>query len=341
MPFSNLYATIILMNWNMIGHEWAVSLLSQHVAHQTYQHAYLFTGPRGTGRRTLALRFAQALNCPQPTAPGEPCGACRTCTQIEAMQHPDLAVIQAEQMGGTLKVEQVRELQHSLSLSPYQARYRIALLLRFEEAHPSAANALLKTLEEPPPQVILLVTAESAESLLPTIVSRCEVLRLRPLPLEAVRLALRERWELSEEDALLLSHISGGRPGYARHLHQHPEKLDQRRVWLEDHQKMLAGNRVTRFEYAEKISKDKERVHGAVETWLSFWRDVLLCSAGASAPFTNPDLQNEIERLAARCGFQTASGMIAALQHTLELLEHNVNPRLAFEVLLLDLPRVA
>ncbi len=90
-------------------------------------------------------------------------------------------MVQAEQAGGTLKVEQVRELQHSLSLAPYEGRYRVALLLRFEEAHPSAANALLKTLEEPSPQVVLVLTAESAESLLPTIVSRCEVLRLRPL----------------------------------------------------------------------------------------------------------------------------------------------------------------
>jgi DNA polymerase-3 subunit delta' len=330
----------------MIGHEWAVDLLSEHIIRQTYQHAYLFTGPRGVGRRTLALRFAQALNCPQPTAPGVPCGVCRTCTQIEAMQHPDLAVIQAEQINGILKAEQVREMQHSLSLSPYQARYRIALLLRFEQANLYAANALLKTLEEPPPQVILLVTAESAENLLPTVVSRCEVLRLRPVALEEVRRGLQDRWGLPEKDAVLLSHVSGGRPGYARQLQLQPEKLEQRLEWLEDHRKLLAGNRVERFKYAEKICKDKdkdlvkERVYGVLQTWLSLWRDVLLKAAGASAALTNVDRQKDIELLSSACSMQTAHSMIAALQHTLELLERNVNTRLAVEVLLLDLPRL-
>ena len=183
------------MNWNLIGHEWAVTLLQEHVANHQVRHAYLITGPQGVGRRTLALRLVQALNCPTPQAPGVPCLQCRTCRQIEAMQHADLLVIQAEQVGGTLKVDQVRELQHSLSLAPYESRYKAALLLRFEEANPSAANALLKTLEEPAAQAILILTADSTSSLLPTIVSRCEVVRLAPLPLSLVEQGLQERWQ--------------------------------------------------------------------------------------------------------------------------------------------------
>lgn len=165
------------MDWRILGHRWAVDLLAEHTAHGGLRHAYLFTGPSGVGRRTLALRLAQAVNCLQPPTPGGLCGACAACTRLEKMQHPDLAVIQAEQVGGTLKVDQVRELQRSLSLAPYEANYRVALMLRFEEAHPGAANALLKTLEEPAPKVLILLTAESVESLLPTIVSRCELLQ--------------------------------------------------------------------------------------------------------------------------------------------------------------------
>src|SRR5512139_4054575 len=113
------------MNWSLLGHEWAVDLLSQHVAQGQVRHAYLFTGPQGVGRRTLALRLAQALDCPQPTAPGQPCLKCSTCQRIQKMAYPDLSVVQAEQVGGTLKVEQVRELQHALSLAPYEGRYRV------------------------------------------------------------------------------------------------------------------------------------------------------------------------------------------------------------------------
>ena len=164
------------MNWGMLGHEWAVDLLRQHVAQGRARHAYLFTGPQGVGRRTLALRLAQALNCQAPPAPGDPCGTCSSCVHLQAMQHPDLAVVRAEQEGGTLKVDQVRELQHALALSPYEARFRVALLLRFEEAHISAANALLKTLEEPAPQVVLMLTATSPESL-STV---CALITLKP-----------------------------------------------------------------------------------------------------------------------------------------------------------------
>jgi DNA polymerase III subunit delta' len=326
------------MNWDMLGHQWAVSLLREHVACDRLRHAYLFTGPQGVGRRTLALRLCQAVNCLQPPEPGEPCGACRACTLIGRMQHPDLAVVQAAQIGGTLKVDQIRELQSSLSLSPYEAQYRVALLLRFEEAHISAQNAFLKTLEEPPPRVILLVTAESAERLLPTVVSRCEVIRLRSLPVEEVCQGLQVRWGLAADQARLLAHLAGGRPGYALRLHQSPELMEQRRLRLEDHQRLLICNRAQRLEFAEKLAKDKEELPATLQTWLSLWRDVLLCAAGSAAPLINLDRADEIARLAGRFGLRTADDMIAALQHTSDLLDHNVNPRLATEVLMLDLP---
>jgi DNA polymerase III subunit delta' len=328
------------MNWNLLGHEWAVDLLRQHIAQGKMRHAYLFTGPRGVGRRTLAIQMAQALNCMQPPAPGEPCGACRNCLRIEKMQHPDLAIVQAEQEGGVLKVDQVRELQHSLALQPYEAPYRVALLLRFEEAHPSAMNALLKTLEEPGPQVVLLLTAESAESLLPTIVSRCEVLRLRPLPLEQTSLGLQGTWGLAHSEADLLAHVSNGRPGFAVRLHQEPERMAQRRTWLNDQHRLLQASRVERFNYADRIWKDKEAMRSELLVWLSYWRDVIVRASGASAPVCNLDRLAEIDQLAEQVGMRTAHRSASAIQRNLERLERNVNLRLVAEVLMLDLPRL-
>jgi DNA polymerase-3 subunit delta' len=234
----------------------------------------------------------------------------------------------------------VRELQRGLALHPYEARYRVALLLRFEEAHPSAMNALLKTLEEPGPQVILLLTAESAESLLPTIVSRCEVLRLRPLPLEQTSLGLQEYWGLSPSEAELLAHISGGRPGFALRMHQEPERMAQRQAWLSDQYQLVHANRVERFAYAEQLWKDKEALRGVMLVWLSFWRDVIIKASGASTPVSNLDRQEEIDQLAEQVGMQAAHQSAAAIQRNLERLEHNVNPRLIAEVLMLDLPKL-
>jgi DNA polymerase-3 subunit delta' len=257
------------------------------------------------------------------------------------MKHPDLAVVQAEGRSVTLKVEQVRDLHRSLSLAPYEARYRVALLLNFEQAHPSAANALLKTLEEPPPQVILLLTAESPESLLPTIVSRCETLRLRASPLEAVAQGLQTRWELDPERARLLAHISGGRPGYAVRLQKEADGLERRQARLDEHAQMLGASRVERFAYAETLAKEKEVLREALLFWLSLWRDVLIRAAGASAPIANLDRETEVEHLASRAGMDTARRTIACLQRILALLDVNINTRLAAEVLMLDLPAPA
>jgi DNA polymerase-3 subunit delta' len=326
-------------NWNLLGHEWAVDMLRQHVARDTARHAYLFAGPPGVGRRTLALRFAQALNCAQTIEPGIPCGKCRDCKQIEAMQHPDLTIIQADSEGGTLKVDQVREARRSLTLKPYQSKYRVAIFLRFQEANDNAANALLKVLEEAPSYAVLILTADNPEAVLPTILSRCEVLRLRPVPVEIVGSFLKEKGA-DEESARLISHISGGRPGYALRLMQDSSALEFRAEKLADLQTLLPASRVEKFSYAEKLSKDKELMRRVLTIWISFWRDVLLRVGGASTPVANADQAQEIEFLAGLVSLSDVRRVVADLEKALERLDANVNARLLAEVLLLDWPKV-
>jgi DNA polymerase-3 subunit delta' len=332
-------------NWNLLGHEWAVDMLRRHVARGEIRHAYLFSGPPGLGRRTLALRLAQALNCEKPVAPGEPCFVCRTCKQIDAMQHPDLAVIQSmdedgnSKDGGTLRVDQIREIQRTLNLKPYQSPYRVAMFLRFQEANDNAANALLKTLEEAPAHAILLLTADNPEQLLPTINSRCEILRLRPLPLEAIVADLLERG-VDEDRARLLAHISGGRPGYARRLIDDATVLEKREERLNDLQTILPASRVEKFSYADKLAKDKDVMRQTIMVWLSYWRDVLLRVAGAETPLTNIDRNMEIEFLAGRLNLSSARKVVSDHESVLEKMERNVNSRLLAEVLLMDLPKV-
>lgn len=327
------------MNWGILGHEWAVRLLREHLLQGRLKHAYLFTGPPGIGRRTMALRLAQAINCLEPPDLATPCLTCRSCCQFDGLKHPDLLITQAEQIGGVLKVDQIRDLQHRLALAPYEARYKIALLLRFEEAHPSAANALLKTLEEPPERVVMLLTAQSSEGLLPTIASRCEVIRLRPLPYDQVEAGLQAGWDVPAEQAHLLGHISGGRPGYAIRLTRHEELLEQRQVWLDDLQQLLSSNRVARFAYADAATKDKNfPLADLLQTWLSYWRDTLLLTTGAELPLANIDRLEEIVKLANCLPLQTVRGVIQSAERTLQLLDKNVNSRLAMEVFLLDLP---
>jgi DNA polymerase III subunit delta' len=325
--------------WNILGHDWAVEMLHQHAARGEFRHAYLFSGPPGLGRRTLALRFAQALNCSTPTAPGVPCGTCRDCRQIEGMRHPDINIIQADAEGGTLKVDQVREVQRALSLKPYQVNYRVALFLRFQEANDNAANALLKTLEEAPAHAVLILTADNPEQLLPTILSRCEIIRLRPLPVSMIEADLIERG-LETERARLLAHISGGRPGYARTLVDDVTLLEKREERLNDLQSLLPAARVEKFSYADKLAKDKDAMRQAILIWLSYWRDVLLRVAQANTALVNIDRNMEIEFLASRLDLATVRRIVGNLESALEKMERNVNSRLLAEVLLIDWPKV-
>jgi DNA polymerase-3 subunit delta' len=326
-------------NWNLTGHEWAVDMLKKHVIHSATRHAYLFSGPPGLGRRTLALRFAQALNCTTPSEPGIPCGTCRDCRQIDAMQHADLTIVQAESEGGVLKVDQIREARKTLILKPYMSKYRVALFLRFQEANDNAANALLKTLEEAPSYAVLILTADNPEGLLPTIVSRCEVLRLRPLSIEETQRGLEGRG-MENGRARLIAHIAGGRFGYARRLAEDDTLLDKREERLNDLLTLLPASRVEKFAYADKLARDKESMREAILFWLSYWRDVMLRAAQAETPLVNVDRNVEIEGLAGQLDLSTARKMVVHLETALERLEKNVNPRLLAEVLLLDLPKL-
>jgi len=327
-------------NWNLLGHEWAVDMLQQHVANETMRHAYLFTGSPSIGRRSLALAFARALTCSQPPAPGTFCGDCRNCRQLTSMQHPDLNIIQAENEGGVLKVEQIRELRKSVLLSPYQAKYKIVLLLRFQEANPSAANALLKTLEEAPSKVILLMTANNTEDLLPTIVSRCEVLRLRPLPIPRLEEYLREKGANAQK-AKLIAHLSTGRTGYALRLLEDESSLEFRAEKLDEFEKLLRASRVERFDYAQELTKDKELFRETLMLWLSLWRDVMLCAANDEESMVNIDRRDLVQSLAKQLSFAEAKKLLTTVEDGVGQLKHNVNARMLAEVILLDFPKKA
>jgi DNA polymerase III subunit delta' len=338
-------------NWNLTGHEWAVDMLKKHVIHGTMRHAYLFCGPPGLGRRTLALRFAQALNCPTPVETGIPCGTCRDCKQIQAMQHADLSIIEPTIKdpdnpkelipgpNGEIRISQIRDLQKPINLKPYQSHYRVLIFERFHQASVEASNALLKTLEEAPSYAVLILTADNPEQLLPTIVSRCEVLRLRPLSIEEIKKDLESRGVESGR-AKLIAHISGGRPGYARRLVEDDALLDKREERLNDLLTLLPASRVEKFTYADKLAKDKDSMRQAILFWLSYWRDVMLRTAQAETPLVNVDRNVEIEGLAGQLDLSSARKVVGNLENALEQMEKNVNPRLLAEVLLLDLPKV-
>ena len=329
---------------NVIGHEWAVQLLSGAIQHDRIGHAYLITGSDQIGKTTLARLFAQALNC-EADSIKRPCGECRTCKLIAADRHPDVRLLEPEISGRgkqSIKIKTIRALQQDLNLSPYEGRRKIGIITRFDTANLNAANAFLKTLEEPPGNVILILTAISAEILLPTIQSRCRVIGLRPLPTQLIEEGLMTRWGVNPEDANLLSHLAAGRLGWAVEASQNPSILQQRKIEIEQLGEAVNGRHYERFALANKLSRKPENLPSILKTWLSWWHDLLLIVHGENGRFieiSNIDQQLELQTLAKKWNSEQILSSLRQTELALWQLQRNANTRLVIENLLLIYPK--
>jgi DNA polymerase-3 subunit delta' len=322
-------------NWNIFGHEWAINQFRRAISNDRIRQAYLFAGLQSIGKTTLALAFTQALNCREPNAP---CGNCRTCKLIAHTAHSDLNITQSEYIGASLKIDQIRELQRWLSLRPYEANYKVAIIRRFHEAKPVVQDAILKTLEEPPKNAVLILTTEHAEQLLPTIISRCQVLNLRPLSFEDTENALSTLPNMDQDQIPLLARLSGGRLGWAIRVVNDEKELELRQSAIQLLEEALTSNRRQRFTLAEKFAKDKPLFFYTLDIWTSYWRDVLLLASGSRVPIVNIDYIDNLKHVATQLETVAVQDAIGATQRTAKYLRANVNNRLGIEVLLLDYP---
>jgi DNA polymerase-3 subunit delta' len=318
----------------VIGLEWAVDLLLNGLARGQVSHATLIVGPPNIGKALVAQVFAQALNCTHEDQ--IPCGECVSCRKVVSGNHPDVRIL--DEPNQTLKIDEVRELQRELSLSPNEGRWRVAVLCGFERATIEAANALLKTLEEPPAQVVLVLTAVEAAVLLPTIVSRCQVLSLRPLPVSAVKDALITHWSADPSQAELLARLSNGRLGWATQALEDEKILTRRSQRLNDMTSLMGEGRVERLAYAAELSRDAIQARETLHLWLAWWRDVLLLASGSQALITNVDRTEALHHYVGQVSLQQVQRMVAQLRSTLKHLESNVNLRLGLEIVMLSLP---
>ena len=305
-------------------------------------HAYLFLGPEGVGKASTARALAAALNCAQPGADGDACGTCPSCRRMQAGTHPDFLVISPEESKAQIKIEAIRELRRLTEYPPLGGGWRVVLIKPAEALsvqNDAAANALLKTLEEPPPQHLLVLTARSEADLLPTIVSRCHKLAFAPLPSALIIQELEKRRSLPRTQAALVAALSGGSLGRALALD--PEELvRQRDQVLSDLAQLNRGATSVVLEWALRLTKNRADLNNFLLLAQLWYRDLLLSHFQAPASLlAHQDLLPTLEQArgsgAPAAWFANFAFLGTAQRH----LQANLNPELTLDILGLNLQR--
>lgn len=307
-----------------------IKQLRQAVASGQVHHAYLFYGQPGVGKKTTARALAAALNCLSPQD-GDACGSCSSCLSIAGGHHPDY--YEVDPQGKNLKIDQIRQLQEALSYKHWQGKYKVAVINEADLMTEEAANSLLKILEEPGERTCFILLTCRPQSLLPTILSRCQKCSFRPLGVEEVQALLKEQGIPSQQGAVF-ARLCGGSPGKALAMTGDDSFFQAREKALELCECLAAGGIADCFEAAELLQQ--EETEELLELMAGWWRDILVWQLSQSEKLlVNIDL---IERIKAKkLPAQKLKGALWELEQARQRLRYNANRRLCLEVMALQI----
>jgi DNA polymerase-3 subunit delta' len=323
---------------DVIGQARAIRFLHRALVTGRIAHAYLFSGPAGVGKRAAALAFAQALNCKVRDAEcDDACGDCRVCRNIANGRHPDVQIIEPD--GATIKIEQIRTLEADAALVPYEAQWKVFILDGAERMTEQAANALLKTLEEPAKDTVFILLTSTVSALLPTIVSRCQSVTFSPLPHGQIEALLREKG-MEASQARLIASLSRGsiERAFSPEVASLPAMRD---LLLEGVGRGLQDGPAALVELAEKLAKHREKLQQQLEIISAWLRDLMVAKAsGRTDWLVNDDRGEAVARQAKGLPMDAILDGLRAVHAAMDNLARNANPRLSMEDLLLRLREV-
>ena len=307
------------------GQDSAIRFLKNALKDKKTAHAYIFVGPSGIGKRIAALNFAKALNCGMPVQ-DEPCDRCASCKKIDTLNHPDIFIVRPKD-DEAIKIERIRELTRHIGLKPYEGRSKICII---DDAHlmtQDASNALLKTLEEPPSDSILILLTNNMGGLLPTIISRAQAVRFFSLAPDIVKDILMKSYNVEEKRASVLSRLSGGRCDEA--LRYKNEDFFERRSQI-----IEAITDETYFE-SDFDGLSRRALKLNLDIMLMWYRDILITKLNAFEPagLFNIDKIDRVSKEAKRFEVEQLHDIIKEIISTGHLLDRKANPKLAMSVL--------
>jgi DNA polymerase-3 subunit delta' len=317
---------------DILGHDRNIEMLRRSLLNGKTAHSYLFEGVNGSGRKKTAIALIQALFC--TALPDDACGLCSSCRKIEHGNHPDIHLISPSPDKRDISVDQLRELQHDLSLRPYEAPRKACLIDPAERMNASSANSLLKTLEEPPGNALIILLTENAGMLLPTVRSRCQLVRFAPLSPEHL-LTLLKRSGMASDAAALIAPMSGG--SLERALELDNEALVARREAVLSKVSQININQIsTVFDASEELSGNRDATLELLDMLLSFYRDAVHLGAG-NVEIVNQSVRSSIEFIATRRSMPRNLEMLERIYQTRRDVQRNANPKLALDHLFLGM----
>jgi DNA polymerase-3 subunit delta' len=341
--------------WRTKGQKKIIDLLNRNIQEQNMAHAYLLSGPPHVGKRTLSIELAQALNC---EASDSPCGNCRSCRHIAEGKHPDVIFINLElsaEMNRNsntgdassrtkIGIDCVKELQHLANLPAYEGKYRVFIFEEAGDLSNEASNRLLKIMEEPPVRVIWLLISAEEFRLLPTVVSRCQQLKLKAMNVDELRDMLIAEYDIEIEKAGFLARLSEGCPGWALSALSDDSIMEQRSTDLDMVVSLISAGIEQRFIYIRKIvtelSKDRKTAKRVIGVARSWWRDLMYVKCDCQEAVVNIDYQEIMEQQSKYLSLAEIKNYIRSLYSIEEQISQNVNTRLAFESLMISMPRI-
>jgi len=321
----------------ILGQRQAIKILQREIATSSISGAYLFIGPEGVGKTLTALTFAKTLNCKKGKV--DSCDNCSSCQKIEHLNHPDVHIITPE--GDYIKIEQIRSLKREIGYKPYEGKKKIWIIQGADKLTLEASNSLLKALEEPPSDSVLILISQSQEKLLPTILSRCEIIRFLSLSSGEIEKLISEYLPQNSPKLLLIAKLARGRVEEALRLIKEENLLRERGDILDKLSRNLSIEETFNIasQWENYDTKELERI---LDVLLFWFHDLLILklTRKENTWLINLDRVNQLEGEKKKYSFRAIKGAVETIEKTKNYLKSNVNRKTALEVMGLKLRKL-
>ena len=321
---------------DVVGHKDILKYISSAVENNRVSHAYILNGERGSGKKMLANLFAMTLLC--ETGDNEPCGKCHSCKQAESGNHPDIIRVTHEKPN-SISVDDIRtQVNNTVDIKPYQGPYKVYIIPQADMMTPQAQNAILKTIEEPPSYAVFLLLTENTETLLPTINSRCVMLKLRNIKDTLIKKYLMENLEIPDYKADMCTAFAQGNMGRAIMLanSDHFNEIREEAVQLLKHISEMELNEIVAA--VKNISVYKLEITDYLDIIMIWYRDVLLYKATKEIDkVVFKDQLQSIKEQARKSSYEGIELILESLEKAKARLKANVNFDLVMELLFLTI----